>query len=60
MIHHWKMQLYWLSPSFFQEMAVSMSRLFSSAVLKAWRREHKITPANLGHLHTLSKANALF
>jgi hypothetical protein len=34
--------------------------LFSSAVLKAWRREERITPANLRHLHTLSKAHALF
>jgi asparagine synthetase B (glutamine-hydrolysing) len=34
--------------------------LFSSAVLKAWRSEERITPANLRHLHTLSKAYALF
>jgi hypothetical protein len=34
--------------------------LFSSATLKAWRRDERITPVELRHLHTLSKACALF
>lgn len=34
--------------------------LYSSNVLEAWRSEERITPANLRHLHTLSKAYALF
>jgi hypothetical protein len=43
--------------SMYDEIAVCP--LYNNAVLKAWRNEKCITPENLRHLHTLSKAYTL-